>query len=247
MKHVKIYINPMLMIHIYNTLKWAVDECIFDISPGGLKVKAVDPANVCMVELNVPASDFNIFDVDEYCKIGVNLDHFEIVGINKNEDVVGIEFKQKPEGSIIIVFDMEGWKYEFPCPVLNSVRKEPKIPKLDLSAKIHIDTSKLKDAVGKIEKITDHILIRTNEKHVEFLGLDPITDKKCCGSYEIIPNTEKCIAKYSLDYLSDLIKGVASEQVDIMFDTDYPMIMEFKIGDSGIGRYFLAPRIRWMR
>lgn len=85
----KAAINAELLKDSIAALTVIVDEVRFKISPEGISVKAVDPANVAMVIFELGSTAFEEFSADE-CEIGVDL--------TKITDLLGIAEKTMSSG-----------------------------------------------------------------------------------------------------------------------------------------------------
>ena len=72
-----------------------VDECKIRLDEEGLTIRAVDPANVGMVDLELSATAFESYETDGGV-IGVNLDRLEdIVGMADSDQLVHLELDEE--------------------------------------------------------------------------------------------------------------------------------------------------------
>lgn len=142
---------------------------------------------------------------------------------------------------------MRGLSYTMSLLDPSSIRKEPKVPALDLPGRIVIRGEDLKRAVKAAEKVSDYMSMGIMGDTF-FMEADGDTDNVRLEMtkdqlIEIKPGDAKSL--FSLDYLSDMSKilGKASE-ITIDIGKDYPLKIRFKIAEGhGDVSYMLAPRV----
>jgi len=73
-----------------------VDECKIRLNDdGGLSIRAVDPANVGMVDMSLAKSAFESYEADGGV-IGVNLDRFEdVLSMGDSGDLVSLDLNEQ--------------------------------------------------------------------------------------------------------------------------------------------------------
>lgn len=146
-----------------------VDECkvrfdAADDEDGTVRVRAVDPANVGMVDLRIPAEAFDSYEVPEDAVLGLPLDDLTTItdyarkGGNSAEnpgDPVIVEqvgkriyVRVEPEDK----WNRTGSFFEIPP---DSIRKEPDIPNPDLPWTGDVEASNLRDALDGVKSRFD--------------------------------------------------------------------------------------------
>ena len=70
----KIDINSEDLRVILKSLSFITNEGIVSFTNNGINMKLVDPANVCMVDLTIPAADFLRYDIENEFKLGLAFD-----------------------------------------------------------------------------------------------------------------------------------------------------------------------------
>ncbi len=240
----KAAINAELLKDAIASLAVIVDEVRFRIKPEGISVKAVDPANVAMVIFELGSSAFDEYSADEL-EIGIDLNKItDLLGITDKGDTVRMELE---EGNNKLLIDVGGLSYTLSLLDPSTIRAEPRIPQLELPAKVVMNGTDLRRAVKAAEKISDHMLMGvsgdtfymeakgdTDKVRLE-MGRDQLIDLK----------TGEASSLFSLDYLTDIVKPTNKvNEVSLSLGRDFPVIIEFEIA-NGAGRisYLLAPRI----
>ena len=240
----KAAINAELLKDAIASLAVIVDEVRFRIKPEGISVKAVDPANVAMVVFELGSSAFDEYSADE-SEIGIDLNKItDLLGITDKGDTVRMELE---EGNHKLLIDVGGLSYTLSLLDPSTIRAEPRIPQLELPAKVVMNGADLRRAVKAAEKISDHMIMGvtgdtfymeakgdTDQVRLE-MGRDQLIDLK----------TGEASSLFSLDYLTDIVKPTNKvNEVSLSLGRDFPVIIDFEIA-NGAGRisYLLAPRI----
>ncbi len=239
----KAIINAAVLKDAIEAVSTLVDEAKFRITKDGISARAVDPANVAMVAFDLKAGAFESYQATEG-EIGIDLNRLnDILGMTSdkvelslNEETRKLEIRSGSLAYTLSLLDP------------SSIRKEPKVPNLELPAKIVLNGSELKRAVKAAEKVSDHMALGVRDKtfYVEAEGdLDKVRLDLPESSLISIQSTGNVRSLFSLDYLNDLAKSLGkAEQVTIDLGTDYPVKFTFNIaGGNGTVTYLLAPRI----
>ncbi|MCX9086829.1 MAG: DNA polymerase sliding clamp [Candidatus Methanoperedens sp.] len=221
-----------------------VDEARFRLTPQGLSVKAVDPANVAMVSFELSKDAFESFEATEG-ELGIDLT--KLIGVMEmaeKSDNIELELD---EASHKLIVRMRGLAYTMSLLDPSSIRKEPKVPSLDLPAHIVIRGEDIKRAVKAAEKVSDYMSMGV-KGDVFFMEAEGDTDKVHVelGKNQLI-DLQGTDAKslFSLDYLSDMSKILGkSNEVNIDLGKDFPLKIRIKIAEGhGEVSYMLAPRV----
>lgn len=221
-----------------------VDEARFRITPQGLSVKAVDPANVAMVSFELSKDAFDSFEATEG-ELGIDLT--KLTGVMEMADKSDTIELELDEASHKIIVRMRGLAYTMALLDPSSIRKEPKVPNLDLPAHIIIRGEDIKRAVKAAEKVSDYMSMGVRGD-VFFMEAEGDTDKVLVelGKDQLIDlQASDAKSLFSLDYLADMSKILGkSNEVTIDVGKDFPLKIKIKIAEGhGEVSYMLAPRV----
>lgn len=221
-----------------------VNEVKFNISPKGISLRAVDPAHVAMVDLQVKNDAFEEFKASEM-ELGIDMDKLSsIMRLSTTGDMVNIEYDEDTNRLII--------------KIGNIVRKmglidtagmpDPKMPNLNLPAKVVLKASELLQGVRASETVSDHLAVTVNKDNFELFAegdTDTVNLKLPKDMLNELTTNKKCKSLFSIDYFSNMIKPVHGENpVTMMIGNDNPIRVEFDIAENkGHVIYLLAPRI----
>ena len=221
-----------------------VSEARFHFKDEGLHSRAVDPANVAMVIVDIPRDSFDVYTVDEEKTIGIDVNRVnDILKTVKKKELV--ELKVEDESLLKVKFGSVEYSVTLIDP--SAIRKEPKIPDLELPAKIVLDAGEFKKAIQASDKIADHVVFRSDENgfYIEAKGdIDRIVFHM--GEMELIEfNKEKARSMFSIEYLKEFVKIAGSGDIlTIHIGDDYPVRLAFDVADGKLKvEYILAPRI----
>lgn len=222
-----------------------VDEAKFRLTQDGITARAVDPANVAMVAFELNGKAFDKFEATD-SEIGVDLVRLmDILGMASKDDKIELNLNEETRK---LEIRTGGLAYTLSLLDPSSIRKEPKVPSLELPAKIALNGVELRRAVRAAEKVSDHMALGVAGQtfYVEAEGdLDKVRLEIPESSLISLKASNDVRSLFSLDYLNDIAKSLGkSEQVTIDLGSDYPVKFSFNIaGGNGSVVYLLAPRI----
>jgi len=221
-----------------------VNEVKLNVNAKGISLRAVDPAHVAMVDLEINKDAFEDYKANEM-ELGIDMDKFaSIMRLSTSNDTVELEYDEDTNRLIVRIG--------------NLVRKmglidtagmpDPKMPNLNLPGKVTIKASELTQGVKASEAVSDHLSLTVNKDDFELYAegdTDTVNLKLPKNLLLDLKTQSKCKSLFSIDYFSNMIKPVTGEEpVTIMIGNDNPIRVEFNIADKkGHVTYLLAPRI----
>jgi len=221
-----------------------VNEVKFNITPKGISLRAVDPAHVAMVDLEVNSKAFDEFKATDM-ELGVDMDKLgSIMRLSSSGDMVSLDYDEESNRLIV--------------KIGNLIRKmglidtagmpDPKMPNLNLPGKVVLKASELNQGVRASEAVSDHLALTVDKNNFELFAegdTDTVNLKLPKDLLVELNTSTKCKSLFSIDYFSNMIKPVRGEDpITIMIGNDNPIRVEFDIADKkGHVTYLLAPRI----
>jgi proliferating cell nuclear antigen len=229
------------VVDVVSTL---VDEAKFNIDADGLELKAVDPAHVAMVDMKVEKSAFEEFSADE-TELGIDLDKIkEVLRLARAGDIIEMEQDENKNRLVLNVGNI--------TRRMNLVdtagMSDPKVPNLNLPAKITVTSDELQKGIRAAETVSDHIALNASPEGFEMFSegdTDSVSLKLPKDLLISLEVSEKVKSLFPLDYFQNMIRSIPSGTVvTINLGNDYPVKLEFEIADKkGVVHYLLAPRI----
>lgn len=209
-----------------------VDECKIHCNSEELRVRAVDPANVAMVDTALRASAFDSYE-DNGELLGVNLDTFEdVLGLGDSDQLAHLDLIRD-----IRKLDIEIGSSSYTQALINpqSIRSEPDIPDLELPNTATLTADQLDHAVTAADLASDHIQIRVEpaDDTVWFDGegdtdtVHTAYDDEDCLDSRLVEDTRSL---FSLDYLKDVVNAMPSKdtEVRVRMGDSYPVKLEYE-------------------
>ena len=230
-----------------------VDEGKLRIAEDGLKLRAVDPANVAMVSFELQSDAFDEFRfaaaeaaTESPAETEIGMDFVKLLGILGigGREEVELELDEHAQK---LFTRMGSLSYTISLLDPSSLRKEPKVPELEFPARVIIETEEFRRAIRAAEKIGDHIALGVDGE-VFFMEAEGEMDKlrlelRKEQLIDLTPGTLHSL--YTLDYISAMSKGMShAENITLNLGKDYPLQIEFEMAEGkGKVGYLLAPRI----
>jgi proliferating cell nuclear antigen len=229
------------IVDIVSTL---VDEAKFNVAADKLTLKAVDPAHVAMVNMTVQKDAFEEYSADE-TELGVDLDKMkEVLRLSKAGEVMELEQDEERNRLVISVGNI--------TRRMNLVdttgMSDPKVPNINLPAKIAVNSDELQKGIKAAESVSDHIALTASPDGFEMFSegeTDSVSLKLPKDLLVSLECKEKVRSLFPLDYFSNMVKAIpAGTVVTLSIGSDYPVKLEFTMANGkGTVDYLLAPRI----
>ena len=226
-----------------------VDEATFKIEPDGLKLRAMDPSRVAMIDFEMPKTIFGEYVCTEPVKICMKIS--ELLKLLKRAG--------KDEAVELLLDDKTGrlqvkitgkYNRDFTMPTLEASEEEVPTPKITFNVKAKITTHGLSQAIEDAGLVSDHVRIEADPEKLVLNAMGDlmgaiITLQKGNDALLDLEVKEASKATYSLSYLSEIIKAASatSEIATLEFSTDMPVLIDFQQTKEGKLTFFLAPRI----
>ncbi len=224
-----------------------VSEVKFIANKDGLELVAMDPANVAMVVFRLLSSCFTQYDIKEKEEVAINLNSLkQILRRAKSEDLLSLE---TTEDSKLKIQLKSNTTRSFSIPTLELEEQEQKVPDLKFPVKIETTSNVLTEAIEDVSVVAESVTFLGSQEKLLVkaegdLSKALIEIKQDEQTLIKVETEEKAKAKYSLEYLKKMINGAKlSDKVELSFNTDYPLKLEYKVLDRLLLSFILAPRV----
>lgn len=221
-----------------------VTEVHFKVTPTGIELIAMDPANVAMVVYKLFSSAFVEYSVKENTVVSVNLN-----------DLKGVFRRIKPQDTMTLELAENKFKItlkgaskrEFFLPLIDIDDREQKVPNLTFTAVVHTTSDTLSDAIDDADIIGESVAFgadKTNFMISSSSDLSKALIEIPADEKTKIKSAEDVRSKYSIEYLKKMVPaGKLVGNVEISFSKDYPLRLEYKLIDKMDLVFILAPRV----
>lgn len=229
------------VVDVVSTL---IDEAKFKIDTNGVSLKAVDPAHVAMIDLHLDKAAFEQYSATD-TEIGLDLDKLrDVLRLSKTGDL--IEMRQDEERNRLVI--SIGNITRRMNLVSTEGMSDPKVPNLNLPAKISVNIEELQRGIKAAGSISDHISLNANAEGFEMVSegdTDLVSLKLPKDLLVSLDCKENIRSLFPMDYFSNIIRAIpAGTVVSFNVGNDLPLKLEFDFsGGKGKVKYLLAPRI----
>lgn len=223
-----------------------VDEAKLSVG-GGVQTRAVDPANVGMVDIEADADAFEDFDGDDEL-LGLDLERMaDVVGMADSESLVSMSLDERTR-KLTVAFD--GLEYTLALLDPESIREEPDIPDLDLPGVAVVEGREIGRAVTAADMVSDHIEISAGDGELAFRAEGDTDDVEVLLDDDRLldaPDVPDGVSSlFSLDYMKSINKPLSTAtECSLVIGSEMPLKMRYSLGDGDVSvTNMLAPRIQ---
>jgi len=226
-----------------------VDEATFKLDPEGLKLRAMDPSRVAMIDFEWPKTAFEEYECTAPTKMCINITELlKLIKRSGKDETLELALDDKT-GKLQVKISGK-YTRNFTMPTLEASEEEVPTPKITFNVKIKATTDGLSQAIEDAQLVSDHVKIEADPEKVVFnasgdLMGATITLQKGSDALLELEAKEPQKATFSLSYLTEIIKA-ASQTSDIAtleFSSDMPIRLDFQQAKEGKLTFYLAPRI----
>jgi len=241
--------DAKLLRDMITAISTLVDEATFNVAPEGLKLRAMDPSRVAMIDFEWPKTIFDEYTCDQPTKMCINVgEMLKLLRRTGKDESVELTLDEKTNRLNVAI---KG-KYErtFNMPTLEATEEEVPTPKITFNVRAKVTTDGLHQAIEDVLLVSDHVKIEVDPEKVTMRAAGDLMGatielKKGSDALLDIEAKEPSKATYSLSYLSEIIKTAAasSEIATLEFSNDMPIRIDFQQPKEGKLTFYLAPRI----
>lgn len=235
--------------NLMNAISTLIEEASFDIAPDGMKLRAMDPSHVAMVDFEYPKTAFHEYVCSEPTKLCVNINDM-LKLLKRVESGESLELSLDTATSKLAMKISGKYTRHFSLPLLQPTTTEIPTPKISFDVKVKLDADSLSDAIADIASVSEQIWFEANPEKLTLSGIGESGDvkidfEKDSSSVIEFQVQQESKALYGISFLEDMVKaGKASSKISIIeFSTDKPVKIDFELPLQGKLTYYLAPRI----
>lgn len=233
--------------NIIEAVSTLVDEGVFVADASGIKLRAMDPSRVAMVDLDLPKGTFESYECTGEVPIGVNFEDMKNImkRAGSNEK---LELEKGDEARLKIKLKGKSSR-TFSMPLLDMGKEELSVPRIPFNVTVKAPASTIMEAIKDAEVVSDFVRMAVEDGQMKITasgdrGEVEIVITKESGELLSVEIKEPAQALYSLNYLSKMMTASSlAEIVVIMFSKDMPLRLDFNLSSGGKIVYYLAPRM----
>ncbi len=235
--------------NLVKALSVIVDEGTFNMNEAQVKLLAMDPSHVAMVDFELPREFFDKYVCEGEPRLTVNIGEFlKFLDRVERDEHVSVKLDED-QARVVIRCKRGGHTRRFMMPILEPLDEEVPQPKIFFKASTRLLTQSLRRAIRDANLVSEHVKLEVNSEvfKVSATGdMGSALSEWEKGSDELLDlkTEEDSSATFTLSYLQDIVNAVSasSEVATLELSTDMPIKMDFELPQGRL-IYYLAPCI----
>lgn len=235
--------------NLVKSLSVIVDEGGFILEEDRIKLLAMDPSHVAMVDFELPKESFDKYECDGEKKLSINIrELLKFLDRIEKDEYVKIRLDEE-KMRLAIECSRVGHARQFMMPLLEPGDGEVPSPKIFFKAKARILTRGLRHAIRDSVLVSEHAKFEFTSEDLKISAEGEVGsamskwDKSAEDLLELRAE-EKAGATFTLSYLQEIVNAasVSSEVASIELSSDMPIKLDFELPQGKLV-YYLAPCI----
>jgi len=243
---IDVEIETALLSDALGAVETLVAECKVQFTEDGLSIRAVDPANVAIVDLTVDETAFEVYDVTDHT-VGLNLE--TLLDCLSAVDSETVAIRETDDRKLKVTGDH--FAGSMACIDPDAIRQEPDIPDLDLDATVTLRGDGLNRGLTAADLVTDKVTFRADEDARAFTmsgegdtddvemtfgdDSEALLDADVRGSPRSV---------FSLYYWHDIAAPMPSDgAVSLQLGEEMPVKTRYSLSGGVIVENMVAPRV----
>lgn len=251
-------VQGALLKKILDATKELVESANWDCSSNGISLQAMDSSHVSLVALLLRSDGFEPYRCDRNINLGINMTNMtKIMKCASNDDVITISSETDSPDSINFMFESKDQDRvsEYSMKLMDIDAEHLGIPETNHEAVIKMPSSEFQRIIRDLHTIGESVTIKVDKEGIKFsangeLGEGSVNLKQSSSADEkedeqiVIDLQESVELSFALRYLNMFAKASSlSDSVTLSMSKDVPLVVEYRIGEMGYVRYYLAPKI----
>ena len=241
---------------IFQPIKSFTDSINILFEKTGVYVQTMDGSRVSILEIRIPDTWFDsyIHTSNSAISIGVNASilykilnardktqTIQIVYDAGSTDTLSVYFK----GDVKNVFDKS-----FEVPLIDLETETMEIPPIDYQAEFSLPSAHFQNLVSQLKTFGETMDIQCSEEKIELVSNSSDSGKMAVEikiddlSAFSIDEGEELNMSFSLNYLYNIcLYNKLTKEIEIKLCNQYPLNVNYSIGDGAEIKFYLAPKI----
>jgi len=223
-----------------------VAECKVQFTEDGLSIRAVDPANVAMVDLTVDEAAFEAYEGSGHT-VGLNLE--TLLDYLSAVDSETVTIRETDDRKLAIEGDH--FSGSMACIDPNAIRQEPDIPDLDLDATVTLRGDGLARGLTAADLVTDKVTFRADEdaRAVVMSGEGDTDDVEMTFGDDAEALLDADVrgsprSVFSLEYWNDIAAPMPGDgAVSLQLGEEMPVKTRYSLAEGVVVENMIAPRV----
>ncbi|XP_065174573.1 proliferating cell nuclear antigen-like [Sycon ciliatum] len=249
-------VQGLILKKLLESFKDLVTEGNLDCSSTGISLQAMDSSHVSLVDVNLRAEGFDPYRCDRNLTLGVNFSFMsKILKCIGNEDIITLRSEDSAD-ALNVTFESPNQEKvaDYEMKLMNIDMEHLGIPDTDYDAVVHMPSHEFQRICRDLGQFGESVTIACTKDGIRFgasgdnlsgnitLRQNASVDKE--EEQVTIELQEPVSLTFALRYLNFFTKATPlSNQVILSMSKAIPLSVEYRIGELGHIRYYLAPKI----
>ncbi|XP_012273013.1 proliferating cell nuclear antigen [Orussus abietinus] len=249
-------VQSVLLKKVLDAIKDLLNEATFECSDSGIQLQAMDNAHVSLVSLNLRSDGFDKYRCDRNLSMGLSVSSMsKILKCADSEDTVTLRALDSPN-SVLFIFEAQGKEKiaEYEMKLINLDQEHLGIPETTYSCIVKMPSQEFARICRDLSQFGEAITISVTKEGIKFgasgdagsanIKLAQSSDSTNEDASIDIEMQEPVKLTFACRYLNCFVKATPlCAQVQLSMSANVPLVCEYRIGDIGHIRYYLAPKI----
>ncbi|XP_067001349.1 proliferating cell nuclear antigen [Anabrus simplex] len=249
-------VQSSILKKLLEAVKELLNEATFDCSDSGIQLQAMDNSHVSLVSMNLRSDGFDKYRCDRNLSMGMNLGSMtKILKCAGNDDIVTMKAQDNAD-TITFMFESPNQEKisDYEMKLMNLDQEHLGIPETDYSCIVKMPSTEFARICRDLSQFGESVVISCSKEGVKFSSAGDIgsANIKLAQTANVdkeeeavtIEMQEPVSLTFACRYLNSFTKATSlSPVVQLSMSADVPLVVEYKIGDMGHIRYYLAPKI----
>ncbi|KAJ4445137.1 proliferating cell nuclear antigen [Periplaneta americana] len=249
-------VQSSILKKVLEAIKDLLNEATFDCSDSGIQLQAMDNAHVSLVSMNLRSDGFDKYRCDRNISMGMNLGSMaKILKCAANEDVVTMKAQDNAD-TVTFVFESPNQEKvsDYEMKLMNLDQEHLGIPETDYACVVRLPAVEFARICRDLSQFGESVIISCTKEGVKFSSVGDIgaANIKLAQTSNVdkeeqavtIEMQEPVSLTFASKYLNSFTKATSlSTVVQLSMSPDVPLVVEYRIGEIGHIRYYLAPKI----
>lgn len=239
---------------LFETLKELLHDVTLVFDDQGMRLTCMDGSRTALIFLKLDAGSFERYRCTTSINCGVNLNSvFKLLRVASPQDTI-VFYKEDAfsnELGITILNVERNAKTDFKLKLLDVDLEHLAVPPVTFDHVITLPSAHLQRLCRDMSILSDTMVIRTDGKHLIMECDGDIASQKtvidiaaACDAGGAGGNGQKVEGNFSLKFLSLFCRSSPlSQNVELFFKANYPLVLEFAVSSLGKLRFALAPKV----
>jgi len=242
-----IFSEARIWRYLVSSISKVIEEAVLVIHPErGLRLRALDPSHVVLIDMNFPPESFDLFEVEYETDIGVNLEDLaKVLRRATKDDRLKLTVERQ---QLNVILKGRGERI-FGLPVLDIKPEEVPEPELDFKASATLSSNVYADTLKDIKLVGEIVSFEASPEYLKVYSGSEIGEAEVLYTFESdellsLEAEETQKSTYSLEYFTDLSSAAkVAEKITIQFSSNMPILVKHEIPYGALFSFLVAPRV----